>query len=117
MAYHILWICTYGSTILFYDNKKQKPNETYLYSVLREIRLQGEHLAGVHIRIVRLLERFLQFVELVAGEYRPTGMRARFEVVLWGGPCGVGLPPTVLALTCAFVSSSSSSRSCLVRRW
>lgn len=43
-----------------------------MYSILGQVGLDREHLAGVHVRIVGLLERLLQLVQLVAGEDRAT---------------------------------------------
>lgn len=44
---------------------------THLYPVLGQIRPQAEHLAGVDVRVVRLLEGRLQLLQLLGREDRP----------------------------------------------
>ena len=42
----------------------------HLYSVFWQVGLQAQHLPGVHVRVVGVLECFLQLLQLVGGEYR-----------------------------------------------
>jgi hypothetical protein len=44
---------------------------SYLYPVLRELCLHGQHLPGVNIRVVGFIEGLLQLLQLVRGEYGP----------------------------------------------
>lgn len=43
----------------------------YLYPVFRELCLHGQHLSGVHVRVVGLVEGLLQLLQLVGREHRP----------------------------------------------
>lgn len=43
---------------------------THLYAILGQLCLEREHLAGIDIGIVGLLEGLLQLLQLVAGEDR-----------------------------------------------
>lgn len=44
---------------------------SHLYSVLRQLRLHGQHLSGINVRVVGLVEGFLQLLQLVGREHRP----------------------------------------------
>lgn len=44
---------------------------SYLNSILRQIRLEWEHFAGIHIRIMSIFESLLQFFQLITSEYCP----------------------------------------------
>lgn len=44
---------------------------TYLHSDLRQVHLQRQLLSAVHVRVMGLFKRPLQFVELESGERRP----------------------------------------------
>lgn len=44
---------------------------SHLYPVLGQLRLHGEHLARVHVGVVRLVEGLLQLLQLVRREHRP----------------------------------------------
>lgn len=46
--------------------------ETHLYPILGQVGFDRQHFAGIDVRIVGLLERLLQLVQLVAGEDRAT---------------------------------------------
>ena len=48
-----------------------------LNTIFGQVRLEREHFAGVDIRIMSLLERFLQFLELIAGEDSPVSLGKR----------------------------------------
>lgn len=47
----------------------------YLYPVFRQLRLHGQHLPGINIWVVGLIERLLQLLQLVGGEDRPEGAK------------------------------------------
>lgn len=44
---------------------------TYLHSDLRQVNFQRQLLSAVHVRVMGLFKRSLQFVELESGERRP----------------------------------------------
>jgi hypothetical protein len=50
--------------------KRQSPKRkiAHLYSVLWKICLQAEHFSGIDIRVVRVLERFLQLLSINIGK-------------------------------------------------
>lgn len=43
----------------------------HLYPVLRQLRFHGEHLARIHIGVVRLVEGLLELLQLVWREHSP----------------------------------------------
>lgn len=43
----------------------------HLDAVLGQLRLDGEHLSSVDVRVVGLVEGFLQFLQLVGREHGP----------------------------------------------
>lgn len=60
---------------------------THLYSVLRQLRRPRKGLAGVHVRIMSLIESLLELLHLVAGEYGPAttvDVIVKVSVVLFG---------------------------------
>lgn len=56
---------------------------SHLDSVLRQLRLHGQHLPGVHVRVVGFMEGLLQLLQLVGREHRPAERR---EVSCWRTP-------------------------------
>lgn len=48
---------------------------TYLYPVLRQLRLHSQHLPGIDVGVVRFIESLLQLLQLVSCEYRPAERR------------------------------------------
>jgi hypothetical protein len=59
--------------LIYYDARsaKHQGNQlcvTDLYSVFRKIRLQGQHLPRIHVRVVRFFEGLLQLLQLIARE-------------------------------------------------
>lgn len=81
--------------------------ETYLDAILGKIRLEREHFASVHVRVVCFLKGLFQLVQLVTGEYRAAEggevdqnpIRPRIEVSLQRGDLPV--PPLLLLLLAA----------------
>ena len=65
---------------------------SYLDSDFRQVDLHGELLARVDVRVVRLLERPLQLVQLVRRERRPV------PPVLLAGPARSAASGTALAI-------------------
>lgn len=59
---------------------------TYLYPVLRQLRLHSQHLPGIDVGVVRFVESFLQLLQLVSCEYRPAERRE--HPVTPSGPLG-----------------------------
>lgn len=56
---------------------------SHLDSVLRQLRLHGQHLPGVHVRVVGFMEGLLQLLQLVGREHRPAERR---DVSCWRTP-------------------------------
>lgn len=82
---------------------------THLDAILGKIRLEREHFASVHVRVVSFLKGLFQLVQLVTGEYRAAagGEGDRFQLDSSGNfSCGEF---ERRRLTCAAASSSSSS--------
>lgn len=50
---------------------------THLYAILRQLRLHGQSLARVDVRIVGLVEGLLELFHLIAGENGPAAAVAR----------------------------------------
>lgn len=59
---------------------------TYLYPVLRQLRLHSQHLPGIDVGVVRFIESLLQLLQLVSCEYRPAERRE--HSVTPSGPLG-----------------------------
>lgn len=58
----------------------QEKRMSYLNSVFGQVGLEREHLPGIDIGIVRILEGFLELLKLVAGEDGPG--RESYELVI-----------------------------------
>ena len=54
---------------------KEKNTLLYLYSVFRQVYLEGEQFPGVQVRVVCVLEGLFQLLQLVAREDRPAKVR------------------------------------------
>lgn len=55
----------------------------YLYPVLWKFSLHGEHLSGVDIRVVGLVESFLQLIQLIRSKYSSDKRRNKQTHVFW----------------------------------
>lgn len=56
-------------TCLIHDSYSFPFARTHLYAILGQFRLQGQHLAGIDIGIMGLLEGLFELLQLIAGEY------------------------------------------------
>lgn len=55
---------------------------SYLHSDLGQVDFEGQLLSAVHVRVVRLLEGSLQFVQLEGGEGGPVAAVLLFRVLV-----------------------------------
>jgi len=62
---------TVGMTGGWEPPRGQHCRDTDLNAILRQVRLQRQHFAGVDVGVVSFFKGLLQFLQLIAGENRP----------------------------------------------